>query len=98
MLASIFDLQQTICSFEGVETFDALTVGPITEHPLVRTVFKLPPDQQEVLQVFSALCASILARQPAPAASCVLQLCNDPATFSSYNPDLAVQCHVTCVR
>lgn len=60
MLASVYDMEQTICSFEGVETFDALTIGPITEHPLVRTVFKLPPDQQEVLQVFSALRAVAL--------------------------------------
>lgn len=52
MLASVYDMEQTICSFEGVETFDALTIGPITEHPLVREVFKLPQDQQEVLQVF----------------------------------------------
>ncbi|KAL0018248.1 hypothetical protein WJX77_005089 [Trebouxia sp. C0004] len=51
MLASVYDMEQTICSFEGVENFDALTIGPITEHPLVRTVFKLPPNQQEVLQV-----------------------------------------------
>ena len=77
MLASVYDMEQTICSFEGVETFDALTIGPITAHPLVRTVFKLPPDQQEVLQVLSALCAIIaIQSRPSSAASGVLELCN----------------------
>ena len=60
MLASVYDMEQTVCSFEGVGTFDRLTIGPITAHPLVRTVFKLPQDQQEVLQVFSVLRAIAL--------------------------------------
>ena len=55
MLASVYDLEQTICNFESVTSFDALTIGPITEHPLVQKVFQLPVEQQEVLQVLHHL-------------------------------------------
>lgn len=55
MLASVYDLEQTICTFESVESFDTLTIGPITEHPLVRKVFQLPDEQREVLQVLHLL-------------------------------------------
>lgn len=55
MLASLYDLQQTICVLENVNDWDDLTIGPITEVPLVQTLFKLPPQQQSVIEVQLAL-------------------------------------------
>ena len=51
MIATVFDLQASICSAENVSDFASLQVGPLVKMPLVQNLFQLPADQQDILQV-----------------------------------------------
>jgi len=51
MIATVFDLQASICSAEGVPDFDSLQIGPLMKMPLVQDLFQLPADQQDIMQV-----------------------------------------------
>lgn len=93
-IATIYDLQLTICSLENVESFDDLTLGPVQEIPLVKRFFNLPAGQAEVLQVTQsvpifllAICCQICCDQTAIVQTSVCRFQKTPLTFfGNINP------------
>ena len=53
MIATVYDLQSSICSSENVTDFDQLQVGPLIKMPLVQNLFKLPAAQEGIIKVRS---------------------------------------------
>lgn len=52
-ITSLYDLQVAICKNEGVDSFEALGLGPLLQHPLVIHYFSLPSDVTQVFKITS---------------------------------------------
>ncbi|KAJ1407272.1 Arp2/3 complex subunit 2/4 [Sesbania bispinosa] len=52
-ITSLYDLEVAICKNEGVDSFEALGLGPLLRHPLVIHYFSLRSDVSEIFKITS---------------------------------------------
>ncbi|CAL0306413.1 unnamed protein product [Lupinus luteus] len=52
-IISLYDLEVEICKSEGVDSFEALGLGPLLQHPLVKHYFSVHSEMTEVFKITS---------------------------------------------
>ncbi|XP_019445357.1 PREDICTED: uncharacterized protein LOC109349123 [Lupinus angustifolius] len=52
-IISLYDLEVEICKNEGVDSFEALGLGPLLQHPLVKHYFSVHSEMTEVFKITS---------------------------------------------